>query len=93
MGDNGAMIFVDGKLLEEKVAPFLKDQPSSADFLAGLHSIRNEKLGGLLPGVTWTPSPDKHVNLCVVPVKLTNGKLLSHDEAESFVCPPQWKPE
>lgn len=91
-GDLGGGVFVAGKLFEEKIGPFLGEPPTTAQILEGLYSLRNEKLGGLLPGVGFIHGEHFGTNQCVVPVKLTGGKFVAHDAAESFVCAPGWKP-
>jgi branched-chain amino acid transport system substrate-binding protein len=91
-GDLGGGVFVTGKLLEEKIGPFIKEPPTTTQILEGLYSLSNEKLGGLLPGVGFIRGEHFGTNQCVVPVKLTGGKFVAHDTAESFVCAPGWKP-
>ncbi|MEW6476984.1 MAG: ABC transporter substrate-binding protein, partial [Actinomycetota bacterium] len=91
-GDLGGGVFVVGKLLEEKIGPFIGEPPTTAQILEGLYALSNEKLGGLLPGVGFVHGEHFGTNQCVVPVKLTGGKFVAHDAAESFVCAPGWKP-
>ena len=91
-GDLGGGVFVAGKLLEEKIGPFITEPPATAQILEGLYSLRNETLGGLLPGVGFIHGEHFATNQCVVPVKLTGGNFVAHDAAESFVCAPGWKP-
>jgi hypothetical protein len=55
-------------------------------------ALHNETLGGLLPGVGFIHGEHFASNQFVVPVKLTGGKFVAHDEAESFVGAPGWKP-
>jgi branched-chain amino acid transport system substrate-binding protein len=91
-GDLGGGVFVTGKLFEEKIGPLLGEPPTTAQILEGLYSLHNEKLDGLLPGVGFIHGEHFGTNQCVVPVKLTGGKFVAHDAAESFVCAPGWKP-
>jgi branched-chain amino acid transport system substrate-binding protein len=91
-GDLGGGVFVAGKLLEEKIGPFIAEPPTTAQILQGLYALHNETLGGLLPGVGFIHGEHFTTNQCVVPVKLTGGKFVAHDAAESFVCAPGWKP-
>jgi branched-chain amino acid transport system substrate-binding protein len=91
-GDLGGGVFVAGKLFEEKIGPFIGEPPSTAQILEGLYALSNEKLGGLLPGVGFITGEHIGANQCVVPVKLTGGKFVAHDAAESFVCAPGWRP-
>jgi branched-chain amino acid transport system substrate-binding protein len=89
LGDSGALIWASGRLLAEKVAPHLQEPATSAQILSGLRSIQNETLDGLLPGINWSQGADKGVHYCVVPAKFTGGKFVTHDAAESFICPKQ----
>ncbi|HET9772877.1 MAG TPA: ABC transporter substrate-binding protein [Acidimicrobiia bacterium] len=91
-GDLGGGVFVVGKLIEEKIGPFISEPPTTAQILEGLFALSNEKLGGLLPGVGFVDGEHFGTNQCVVPVKLTGGKFVAHDAAESFVCAPGWRP-
>src|SRR5438132_87395 len=91
-GDLGGGVFVVGKVLEEKIGPFIGEPPTTAQILQGLYALHNETLGGLLPGVGFVHGEHFTTNQCVVPVKLTGGKFVAHDAAESFVCAPGWKP-
>jgi branched-chain amino acid transport system substrate-binding protein len=91
-GDLGGGVFVAGKLLEEKIGPLIGEPPTTAQILQGLYALHNETLGGLLPGVGFIHGEHFTTNQCVVPVKLTGGKFMAHDAAESFVCAPGWKP-
>jgi branched-chain amino acid transport system substrate-binding protein len=91
-GDLGGGVFVAGKLLEEKIGPFIQEPPTTAQILQGLYALHDETLGGLLPGVGFVHGEHFTTNQCVVPVKLTGGKFVAHDAAESFVCAPGWKP-
>jgi len=91
-GDLGGGVFVAGKLLEEKIGPFIGEPPTTAQILQGLYTLHNETMGGLLPGVGFVHGEHFTTNQCVVPVKLTGGKFVAHDAAESFVCAPGWKP-
>jgi hypothetical protein len=90
-GGLGAGAFIVGKLLE-RVAPLLGDQPGPADFIKAMHSLRGERLGGLLPGITF-PDGDDHTptNQCIIPIRVDKGRFVAHDAAESFVCAPGWK--
>jgi len=91
-GDLGGGVFVVGKLLEAKIAPFLKEPPTTAQFLEGLYALDKETLGGLLPGISFPKDNHEKVNLCTVPQRLTNGRFATRDAAASFVCAPGWSP-
>jgi len=89
-GDLGAGVFVAGKLLSERIGPFIQEPPRTEQILEGLYSLNNETLGGLLPGVGFKRDAE-HVdtNQCIIPVKFTGGKFVAHPK---FVCAPNWKP-
>ncbi len=91
LGDVGAGAFVSGALLE-KYAPAHLDKKtvSSEDILTLLYSIKGEKLGGLLPGITFPKADDRTgVNQCIAPVVLQGGQFVQRG---GFVCAPNWKP-
>jgi branched-chain amino acid transport system substrate-binding protein len=90
-GDVGAGAFVVGALLEKYAAKFLgKKTVTSQDFLDLLYSLKDEKLGGLLPGITFARTDDRtQTNRCIAPVRLENGAFLQRG---GFVCAPDWKP-
>jgi branched-chain amino acid transport system substrate-binding protein len=92
-GDLGAGVFVNGKLLAEKIGPFIQEPPTTANLLEGLYALKGETLGGLLPGIGFEKGVE-HVksNQCIIPVRYTGGKTVAHDAQESFVCAPGWKP-
>ncbi|MGH9041352.1 MAG: ABC transporter substrate-binding protein [Acidimicrobiia bacterium] len=92
-GDLGGGVFVVGRLIEEKIGPFLREPPASAQFLEGLFALDRETLGGRLPGISFPREGSREkVNLCTVPQKLVNGKFTTRDAAASFVCAPGWTP-
>jgi branched-chain amino acid transport system substrate-binding protein len=91
VGDLGAGVFVVGAMLE-KIAPQLPDKPASIDLVNALYSLHGEKLGGLLPGITFNKGNHPGVNQCIVPIILRGGVFQAHDAAESFVCSPTWQP-
>jgi branched-chain amino acid transport system substrate-binding protein len=93
MGGMGSDVFVFGKLLEEKIAPFLEEQPRTDQIIEGLYSLDKETLGGLLPGVTFNRGAHVNVNLCILPTRVSGNKFVAHDPAETFVCAPGWKPQ
>jgi branched-chain amino acid transport system substrate-binding protein len=92
MGDVGAGAFVFGALLAKYADKYLNaDNVTSADMLTLLHSVHDEKLGGLLPGVTFPTGDDRtQTNRCIEPVVLSGGRFLQRGGA--FVCAPDWKP-
>ena len=92
VGDVGAAVFIVGKLLQEKIAPFLGEPATTAQLIQGLYSLKGEKLGGLLPGITFNKGEHVNVNQCMVPILFDGAKFHAHDAAESFVCAPGWKP-
>jgi hypothetical protein len=69
---------------------FAKKTVAASDFLDLLYSLKDEKLGGLLPGITFAKSDDRtQTNRCISPVELQNGKFV---QKGGFVCAPDWKP-
>lgn len=89
-GDLGGGVFIVGRLIETKLAPFLKEPPTSAQLLEGLYALDKETLGGRLPGISFPRGSHEKVNLCTVPQRLVNGKFTTRDPAASFVCAPGW---
>jgi hypothetical protein len=91
LADVGAGAFVSGALLERYAVRFLnRASVTSADMMLLMRSVRAEKLGGLLPGISF-PAGDDHtgVNQCIAPVRLLGGKFT---QKVGFVCAPSWKP-
>jgi branched-chain amino acid transport system substrate-binding protein len=93
-GDFGAAAWASGKLLEAGGAR-LSDNPGPAELLVGLHALRNETLGGILPPLTFPQGRSRvNVNHCLVVGKVVNGKFAMKDnDPDKFVCAPGWKPE
>lgn len=87
----GEIVWAAGKLLEV-IGAGLPAEPTSADFLRGLYSIKGETLGGLVPPLSYIEGQgsDKN-NLCAVPIKVEKGKFVPKD-GDNFACPPGWKP-
>jgi branched-chain amino acid transport system substrate-binding protein len=93
VGEIGAAGWAMGKLVEARVAPLLDDDPSSQEIAEAMYTIKNETLGGLLPGITFPRQQDRtEVNLCVVPVAFKDKKFVPANPSEAFVCAPGWKP-
>jgi branched-chain amino acid transport system substrate-binding protein len=91
-GGLGAGVFMVGKLLE-KVAPLLGDTPGPSDFVRVMHALRGERLGGLLPGISFADGNDHtSTNQCIIPIRVAGGRYVPHDPTEAFVCAPGWKP-
>jgi branched-chain amino acid transport system substrate-binding protein len=90
-GDVGAGAFVAGAILEKYADKFLaKKTVAAADFLEMLYSLHGEKLGGLLPGITFAKNDNRYLtNQCIAPVRVQGGKLIQNG---GFVCAPDWKP-
>jgi len=87
-GQIGADVFVYGAMLE-KIASFFQEPPTTAQLVEGLYSLHDEKLGGLLPGVTFPHGSDRtKVNVCSIPTQVKGGKFVSFDGKDTFVC---WK--
>jgi branched-chain amino acid transport system substrate-binding protein len=94
LGSLGAPMWVAGKMFE-RVARTFPPHPTTADVLAGLWSVKNETLGGLIAPTTYTkgaPGNDL-ANACVLPLKIVNGKPTpTNGGPEAFACAPGWKP-
>ena len=91
-GDLGGGVFIVGRLIETKLAPFIKEPPTSAQLLDGLYALDKETLDGRLPGISFPHGSHEKVNLCTVPQRLVNGRFTTRDPAASFVCAPGWTP-
>ena len=89
----GATPWVGGKLLE-KLAKNFSPNPTPADVLAGLYSLNNETLDGLLPGISYYKGEThKMTNMCMVPVIMKDKKFIPRDgNTDKFICAPGWKP-
>jgi branched-chain amino acid transport system substrate-binding protein len=91
IGELGGAAYVMGQLLEAKIAPLLDDDPSPAEITEAMYTLRNETLGGLLPGIGFPRQKDRStVNLCVIPVTFKDKKFLT-PAGEAFICAPDWK--
>lgn len=83
--------WVGGKLIE-RLGSSLPDEPTPADFLAALHALKGETLGGLLPPTTYEAGQGHaRTNLCIIPVTVRHGKFVA-DKGDEFICAPGWKP-
>jgi branched-chain amino acid transport system substrate-binding protein len=92
IGELGGAAYVMGQLVEAKIAPLLDDDPSPAEITEAMYTLKNETLGGLLPGITFPRQKDRStVNLCVIPVTFKDKKFLT-PAGETFTCAPDWKP-
>jgi branched-chain amino acid transport system substrate-binding protein len=90
-GSFSAQTWAAGKLLEVIAAGFPADV-SSADILTGLHALRGETLGGLVPPMTFAPGRGHgDVNQCIIPSRVEGGKFV-YPFGEQFSCPPGFKP-
>jgi len=90
MGDVGAGAFVVGGLLQKYADQYLaKDTVTSTDILTLLRGVKDEKLGGLLPGITFPVGDDRtHTNQCIAPVAVSGGRFVQRG---GFVCAPGWR--
>jgi ABC-type branched-subunit amino acid transport system substrate-binding protein len=92
-GALGAGAFVNGKLLTEVLGKALPDgNVTSADVRhALLTTVKDEKLGGLLPGITFTDVKERpYTNLCVVSIVFDGKTFNPATPSASFRCPPGW---
>lgn len=81
-----AQSYVTGKLIEH-IGRSLPDQPTSADFLKGLYSLKNETLGGLIPPLTFGPGDHDTTNLCAIPLRISDGRFVAKD-GDNYTCAP-----
>lgn len=90
-GDVGAGAFINGAILEKYADKFFaKKTVESQDILDLLYSLHGEKLGGLLPGITFQKNDNRYLtSQCIIPVRLEGGKFV---QKGTFVCAPDWKP-
>jgi branched-chain amino acid transport system substrate-binding protein len=92
-GELGAAAYVIGRLLELRIAPLLDDDPSSAELIEALYTLKDETLGGIFPGITFPRDADRsRVNLCAIPITFKDRRFVAHDPGQTFACAPGWKP-
>ncbi len=72
LGDFGAQMWAGGKLLEA-IGPRLDDNPTRPEILDALHALRGEKLGGIIPPITYPKGSHANVNLCGVPLTYSSA--------------------
>lgn len=87
-GNFGMTAFSTGLLLERIAARF-GPTVTTADFFAGLFSLQGETAGGLFPPITFFRDPPTSRNLCMVPLRMTEGRFVPLD-GDRFVCPPEY---
>jgi branched-chain amino acid transport system substrate-binding protein len=86
LGGYGATAWVQGMLVERVAREFRgTTRPRNTDFLAALHSLRNESLGGVVPPLTFEDGPGRKVNRCGVPIKISGGKITA-PLGDTFIC-------
>jgi branched-chain amino acid transport system substrate-binding protein len=87
----GAEMWGAGKLIEILARSFPAN-PTSADFLTGLHGLRGETVGGIFPPLAFTKGKGHAAtNQCVIPVKVVGGQFVPQSD-EQFSCAPGWRP-
>jgi branched-chain amino acid transport system substrate-binding protein len=87
----GTATFEAGKLME-KISTGFSENPTSEDFLRGLHALNGETLDGLIPPLTYREG-ERHgdSNMCIIPFRVQNGQFVSKD-GDNWLCPPGWTP-
>jgi branched-chain amino acid transport system substrate-binding protein len=91
-GSLGALAWAAGKALEV-IAPRLPANPTPADIIEGMYSLKGETLGGIVPPTTFERGKGHDAtNQCVVPLRIVDRKFAIHNPANPFVCVPGWKP-
>ncbi len=83
----GAEIWAGGKLFEA-IASALGDTPTRAQIFEGLYRLRRETLGGIVPPLTFPRGPHGSVNLCSVPIRVSNGRFMAPRGPNLFFCAP-----
>jgi branched-chain amino acid transport system substrate-binding protein len=89
IADSGAASYVGGQLLE-KIATRFGDKVTSKDILDGLYALRRETLGGAIAPLTWTAGSHSLTDLCIVSLKVENGKFVA-PLGYDFKCHPTQK--
>ncbi|HET9771413.1 MAG TPA: hypothetical protein VFS16_11025, partial [Acidimicrobiia bacterium] len=65
---------------------------TSKSLIDGMYSLRNETLGGLLPGITYNQGEHVAVNLCIVRLVVENRKFVALPKEDQFTCAPGYVP-
>jgi branched-chain amino acid transport system substrate-binding protein len=83
----GSTAWVQSKLME-RLADFFGDlpDPTSADIIKALYSLKDETLGGLVPPITFNEGPHGRVNRCMVPIRIGEGRIEAPLGNDHFVC-------
>lgn len=90
-GPNTAYGWISGKLFEAAAkAGNLGDNPTSADVMDGLYSLKNETLGGLIAPTTYKKVTEgsPSFNTCYFPIQIKNGKYESLNSAKPVCIDP-----
>ena len=87
-GNFGMTAFSTGLLLERMAARF-GPAVTTADFFDGLYSLQGETVGGLFPPITFFRDPPTSRNLCMVPLRMADGRFVPFD-GDRFVCPLEY---
>jgi branched-chain amino acid transport system substrate-binding protein len=83
LGGQGGNAWAQGKLIEA-AARQVTGPLTSAALIDGLDRLVDETLGGIVPPQRF-PKGKPHYNPCIVPIKITGGKL-TQPLGERFVC-------
>ncbi|GAA0617510.1 hypothetical protein GCM10009547_19700 [Sporichthya brevicatena] len=77
-GPSPAMAYASGVLAAHAVRAGLPANPTSADVIKGLYTIKNETLGGLVAPLTFTPKlPRDGITSCYFLVAISQGKFVA----------------
>jgi branched-chain amino acid transport system substrate-binding protein len=66
----------------------LSDQPTGAEALENMYTIKDETLGGLIPPITFTKGQPAQPRDCFYPVNFVDGKLTAPLGGLQFDCYP-----
>lgn len=81
-GPSPAMAYASGILAQAAARAGLPPNPTSADLVNGLYTIKNETLGGLVAPLSFTPKlPRVGITSCYFPVAIQNGKFTAPEGA------------
>ena len=73
-GPSPAMAYASGMLAAEAVKAGLSANPTSADIVKGLYTIKNNNLGGLIAPLTFTPKlPREGITSCYFLLTIAGG--------------------
>lgn len=86
LGLLGPLAWAGGKLLE-RIAPQLDADPTTAELLEALYTVKDETLGGIVPKFSFTRSGTSPSTVpCIQPVRFLGGKWTVPKGDDYFIC-------